>query len=1657
MSSSVDGSSSPLLPPNRQPEALDHVPAWRLAGQRGSSRHFTRRTIAMATALATVTVLTGIMTWATTRIGTAPRVALTLIGSDYRNRTDLPVNGCGDRGVGQLAAWVTGSPQGPLRRLELSGLPIRWGGPESLDQIEPNPEADVAVVFVSAHGVGTVDGPAILSADETRSGAAPAVPVTDLIAKFATFPEHQQKLLILDCVHFLSRPSIGILLNDFARQLRGLDDDIRAVPNLVVMVSSDVGQLSWIDPGSGMTRFTTSLVEALNGAAGDHDDDGWVDAREILRQTRRDTSDWVSRICRHQQTPWILPLGETGVERSRRAALYPATSAPVSLPSLLATPRSQRVAQWWDRHDSLKTRNLSPATIAPVLWRRFESLLVRYETYEMTGCRDAADATEMELTSTYRDLTRPTAFDSLSSRSGLVPLGMVGFDVSKGLDTDASELAVLLAEASPADAAARWSEAVAQQPNVESIAALRRGVIMHQAQRLIGLLHDQATVDREKLARAATLVEAVTDPLQPVPQSGLAIRILARDLPDQPLDSQDATRVSRWLQLMLRSDRAAASEPWWDSRAFAWVTPPIERADRARRFAGDLLFGDADARRRVDAHLDEAETALAEVDRIAKILAEAESIRVAGPANLGRIRDLLAARTVPAPHDTARRDAKTVDHLYRVRDQIATRLETTVPTDRGERRRAFEQLAQWTTMYRESMTSLQNRLAEWQQTALTSDTESMAATMAALCRVGGNPADRIAAWERLRRLASTPADPSRSVDDVVSDKEMMAGAAVRGRLALASWPAPLFDSLKADAAEDRAEVIHRLQVFAAESEWWKSLATAGHQIGSRESAAIEILATLPEQHRRDPASQQRPALAASKGDLALRVAALPPAACQDVLTRSSQTDFAKFLVWQRRRFILDAFASLEPDVPPYFVRVAHVLGGDLVEQGLHAQLDADLSSLQDNAILQFEAPEKVTWTTQAFDRFDASLSTDTASLEGFSVLTVESDGFAEATQPVAGQRVCRPIHADQELLVQLRHRGSKNRAAETKSADKDPADPRADGKRPTSGSVTLRGYFRGHRVERQVPIEYREHATASVADSPRPAGGQVAIRSGHADRSAHGGAVTLVLDCSGSMGAARGEDFDDRAKYAAAVQAVTSLLDQLPAGVTLSVWTFGQAIGDAKTARPAERAIRRVQPPTVWDPQDRSLRQNLLDAIRYPILEPWNESPLVAAMFAAAGDLQAHDGLRSLVVITDGADNRIENDPVTNPLGESAEDLIRKKFGGSGITLNVVAFRVESGDQPETRQQLKCVEKLLPPGRFVEADHIDELASALRGMMLVEPVCELRPLGNRPKGDASKSIAIPRSDPSGPAQWTPRLDPGLYRLTHNGNDGPMVRIADGDRLVLATEPSGTTTTWSAIDHEYRWSPHRDLGRWKAALVPLPRSDPGLFARRLVLETGGDSGTLSVQRPDDLWVEATAGDQPLPVRLSRHDGAPGLAYDIEAHGANDRDVTFHVWISDRPTTTTGTLTRGRDFRDLDDLAPASWDLSSGQVRIDSATIETHDVPIADGSVNPQPCLVLRGSCPPGTCYRLRTEGLTAAGQDERSFQDVGQFTFRQWPVTRAEVKRSLSRVELISVEQFRLDAERSGNKATFAPSGSTNHRDANSRKSVSMTRHTGATR
>ncbi|MEZ6092176.1 MAG: hypothetical protein R3C05_30080 [Pirellulaceae bacterium] len=97
---------------------------------------------------------------------------------------------------------------------------------------------------------------------------------------------------------------------------------------------------------------------------------------------------------------------------------------------------------------------------------------------------------------------------------------------------------------------------------------------------------------------AAALVTAITDPLQPTPQTGLVLQLLARDLPMETLGSIDATRVARFLELNLRNDHFTGEDCTFAMQTYRWINDWIAEADRNRRFAGDLLMGKP---RRVDA------------------------------------------------------------------------------------------------------------------------------------------------------------------------------------------------------------------------------------------------------------------------------------------------------------------------------------------------------------------------------------------------------------------------------------------------------------------------------------------------------------------------------------------------------------------------------------------------------------------------------------------------------------------------------------------------------------------------------------------------------------------------------------------------------------------------------------------------------------------------------------------------------------------------------------------------------------------------------------------------------------------------------------------------------------------------------------------------
>ncbi|QEG40656.1 vWA domain-containing protein [Roseimaritima ulvae] len=1615
-----DPASESLLPPIRAAESAAGIRNWNGVAAARRIVPWDRRVSLLVSGVMAVCTLTALLTWAATSVGPAPHVAVTLAGSDYRNQLDLPANGYGDRAIGRLASWVTAGPRGPRRDLQLARPPLELQTSDDFADLTTDRQAAVALMFVSAHGISTPQGPAILPADAQT--ADDGILVTALLERMAKLPEKQKKILLLDCVHFDALPQYGVLLNGFSAQVQELDVEIQAIPNLVVVLGCDTDQRNWLQPAEGTNNWAAGLLRGLNGAAEDTDNDGWIDWLEVHQYCVRHCMQWSRRVCQQPQTPVLLPQGVRGIERSQNLALFPAKTAVVEVPRLVASTRTELLQKWWIKHDDFQSRDLSPVVVSPVAWRRFERILLRFEQFEMAGCRDAADELLGQLQELDQVLERATVLDSIACRVGVLDPRMVGFHASTELSTTASRLAVLLPDMSREDAVDHWQQVLAEHPRASSIAYLRREIIEQRIRAIARNLREQAKVDVTELQQASQVVFATTDPLQPVPQAGLILQLLARDLPTEGLSSADATSVGRLLELALRSDRVADCHPWWSPELFGWVADLAQHADQQRRVAGDLLFGEAEARRRAVPALDEAERSYAELDRIAQLLVTAAAIRSQGPHQLSRVRTLLAARTSGDATGVSEEAVDAVQQMYDILDQLNEPRFRKPSAELAQRTGVLRDLGELTARFQRSLDEQNQHLNQWQADVLASSTQTLPNVLAALTASGPTAAQRVDAWKRLRRLASSSPATDSSPENTPRHPlaQVQRAAAVRGKLWLAAWPDSSFPATASAALrplETQAQVAHRLQIFSSDPQWRTILAEAGRQIGRRETAAWHATQTIAEANHEPAAAHTSPDKFRDRWLAMQRMSAVPPLSFQRTLNQQHSDRLADFLGWQSKRMVADGYWSLQANILPYYVRVAELLSEDRTALSAGTQKKDAARHTDGGGEVELVLSDKLVWTTQQTDQVAIRVRTSHVGRQGFASLWVSASGALQVTQPTAGQRVCRPLTViDQHsqpvdasqadgLLVQLKR-----------------VDP------PTQSEPTqlrIDGYFRGRRLQRVVDVPFASQPDIQILQPPLAPGGRIAIRVGKQQPKAEHGALTLVLDCSGSMGAPRGQAFGNDTKYAHAITAIESLLNKLPSGIQLSVWAFGQAIGEQKTVQPAEKAIRRIQSPVVWDAQDPQLRKQLLDAVRYPALEPWNESPLLAAMVAASNDLRDVTGLRSLVVITDGADNRVAHDPVTNPLGLTARELLKQQFSGSGITVNVIAFRVDPNEQDETRQQLKCVEDWLPAGRFVEADQAEELASALHDMLQIPQAIRLH--SNLTKNE----ISLPLSPSTGAANWTPVLPGGLYRCSQDGSPvSSLVRLRNGDRLVLQPGEGGTQQAWSQVEHQFHWCERRNSGRWQWALAPVAVSDPTQTQANLIVDATSAPGTLAVQRPGELWVEAFQGQQPLQIRWQPQTDLPGAAYNLRVDHAAGVQPLIRLWTSERGASPVGELKRGRDYQHLVDLAPAKWQLSSGPIHLLSAKIETHTVPDDTGTPRPQPCLVLRGRCPPGMSYRLRTVGLAATGQDEQCFTALGRFTLRQWPVSEEQVQQALQAVQLISVDQFKLEASLSGGQIQF---------------------------
>jgi hypothetical protein len=610
-----------------------------------------------------------------------------------------------------------------------------------------------------------------------------------------------------------------------------------------------------------------------------------------------------------------------------------------------------------------------------------------------------------------------------------------------------------------------------------------------------------------------------------------------------------------------------------------------------------------------------------------------------------------------------------------------------------------------------------------------------------------------------------------------------------------------------------------------------------------------------------------------------------------------------------------------------------------------------------------------------------------------------------------------------------------------------------------TAALVVEGSFRGRPLRYPTKVEIHP-VPDNVAIGPPPPQDRAASLAIHAsqeiiDRFGAGtGSIAIVLDCSGSM-----MDRSDglATKFDDAKSALRQVLAQVPKGTKVSLWTFSQlpegvnaVFRNDPIAGEPELTINQLRKPAPWDPGQVDELAKQLDRLR-----PHLGTPLVQAMWTAANrDLTMASGLKTLLVLTDGDDNRLMNNPKYNPDKLSVPQFIVAGFKPLNIRVNMVFF-TPSGTQVEiarARENFEgALKQLNPPGNFVLANNLGELIATLRRGIRQRLTCEiLKPPGWTPVGEEPLDVTAPGEDDR---WWTSGLEPGTYKLRIHA-DKPYEQEIDlrpGERMIieLVDGTGGGIAFRRALYSDQGGfagkGMRKEAGPWRLAVLADQRRRQGedeqlrLFAA--LERRPGEPGTERLRQvePQRPWFRLDAEDVERPeaafsVRWRERIFFPGPAWQLDvprwidapAGGGLARPI-LRAWWRDAESRSVRDLNLPLNPPGEPGVLPRPLQVEDGKtLTVESLEVEDHRVETQpDQPTQVQPCLVIRLEFPKGRPYIVdpgRLTGLDIVGYEHRLYSRAGKYTGLFWPVTQAKLAK-LSNVSLISLGALRDQAEK----------------------------------
>ena len=918
---------------------------WRREPGAGAARRWGRRSVFGLLTLAFV-ACTGLLVWAVLWFWPPRPARLVLVGAGYETNLAVPPNVYGREGLNALAAWASARPGSfawSSGLLKSGAEPTELLTDTAWDRgLDGGDDGTLMLVF-ALHGGADAAGPYLL-----RGDAAPAdgdrgrLRIAEILDRLKRLPARTNKLVVLDATGMGADWSLGMLHNDFARALDGMESQIAAVPNLAIISASGPDQVSWPAPGLRRTAFGHYLLQGLRGPA-DANGDGRISAWELYEYSADRVEQWARANRGAIQTPVLLPHGAEGERRARSMHLTMVADRgteadpPADAPAVADADQLRRAG---DHARELSQLSPPPARYAPHAWARYQAALLRYEQLLRAGDVDHADAVAALLPELEQQIRQS---GRLPLASAGTTLAMTALAAPAPPPEQAQAWFTALWGAKPEELRAKWDE-LRTKPDAPTDAAARvrlSGQVMEQA-------IDAAARNPTDLGRAAGLIAVLREPMRPALRRSRNsfVMLLGRS---QPKPTPPESVLSEALRLRRLAEEAALAvrpgDAPYSEQVYSWVRAAVEEAEGRRQRGQDLLFaGDPGRLDEATADLRDARKGYEQAAADGAVVTAALDARDQALAAIPAYARWAALR--PASDDTAARQAD--DALMNQIEKVAAAAHgidealDRPPAD-ADRSAALAELGRFCGTVREGLKSLEAELLDRAEAAAREDgIQGWREAEAALSVPFTDPALRLRLIEnnrviedRLARQADAgktlPADPERQRREVVD------AARRQGRAALAVLGQRVFDGQAAEPGAESYELVqHRLEVFAAEQSWWESAGLAGDQIGRRYRRLAGDATALLDKARKDDLAHARAALRSAERLGRLTDGAADPGWDAEPAGRFRRLATHDLLLWQARRSLEDHWFDEKGE--PYYQQSARACVEDAARLVGPAQL-----------------------------------------------------------------------------------------------------------------------------------------------------------------------------------------------------------------------------------------------------------------------------------------------------------------------------------------------------------------------------------------------------------------------------------------------------------------------------------------------------------------------------------------------------------------------------------------------------------------------------------------------------------------------------------------------------------------------------------------------